>query len=266
MQPGPATGADPEGGKAGDHDVSGSSRAAAWRSGRSTLTRARIVWKTIVGAPWPVQPVAGRRGGLSLIGRDGREVVLDAERISRAGSWSRRFPGRASFRCRRAGGCGSRLRGKTIEAIVPQGRLESALGARSGEAGDWQKIALPAALAAEPIAWGDGVLLPGRDARAYLIDPLTGRASAEPFVPKFDRDHQGSWLPPAAVDRETVVLADNVGHIHRVATKTAPVPRLVGEATATLPQRDRGRAGLDGRRGDRRDGRPPRASAGRPVT
>ncbi len=55
-------------------------------------------------------------------------------------------------------------------------------------------------------------------------------------MPKFDRDHQGSWLPPAPIDNEMVVLADNVGHIYRVARRTAPVPRLVGEAAATLPQ------------------------------
>ena len=98
------------------------------------------------------------------------------------------------------------------------------------------------------------MLLPGRDARAYLIDPVTGRAGAEPFVPKFDRDHQGTWLPPAAVDSDTVILADNVGHIHRVSKKTEPVPRLVGEASATLPQRDRSRAGVDRGRRDRGDG------------
>jgi outer membrane protein assembly factor BamB len=39
------------------------------------------------------------------------------------------------------------------------------------------------------------------------------------------------------VDRDTVVLADDVGHIYRVALKTAPVPRLLGAAQTTLPQR-----------------------------
>ena len=33
------------------------------------------------------------------------------------------------------------------------------------------------------------------------------------------------------------MLADDVGHIHRVALKTAPVPRLVGEAETMLEQR-----------------------------
>ncbi len=195
-----------------------------------------IVWKTIVGEPWAVSPSPGEGGGLSLFGRDGRAVDLDAARISQGGFLIEpvKRPGEFSLPA------GRRLRipsaGKTIEAIVPQDGSKQLWVQDPAKPGQWQNVALPVALAAEPIAWGDGVLLPGQDARAYLLDPIKGSASAEPFVPKFDRDHQGSWLPPAAVNTETVILADNVGHIHRVDKKTAPVPRLVGEASATLPQ------------------------------
>jgi hypothetical protein len=144
-------------------------------------------------------------------------------------------PGEFSLRA------GGRLRlesaGKTIDAIVPEDGSNHLWVQDPARQGGWNKVGLPVAMAAPPIGWGDGVLIPGRDARAYLVDPLTGRSSAEPFVPKFDRDHQGSWLPPAVVDRETVVLADDVGHIHRVAKKSSPVSRLLGEATTTLPQR-----------------------------
>ncbi len=195
-----------------------------------------IVWKTIVGAPWPVRPSAGSGRRLSLIGRDGREVVLDADRISKGGFLIESVPRPGEFSLP----AGRRLRfeagGKVIDVIVPKDGSKQFWVQDPVKPGSWQKVALPVALAAEPIAWGDGVLLPGSDARAYLIDPLTGLAGAEPFVPKFDRDHQGSWLPPAPVDKEMVILADNVGHIYRVAKKTAPVPRLVGEAAATLPQ------------------------------
>ncbi len=195
-----------------------------------------VVWKTIVGVPWIVSPAAGTGGSLSLIARDGREVQLDTERINRGGFLIEGLPRPGEF----ALPAGQRLRlesaGKTIDAIVPRDGSNHVWVQDPSKPAAWQKISLPVALAAAPIGWGDGVLLPGRDARAYLVDPLTGRASAEPFVPKFDRDHQGSWLPPAVVDRETVVLADDVGHIHRVALKTVPLPRLVGEATSTLPQ------------------------------
>jgi outer membrane protein assembly factor BamB len=206
---------------------------ALWAIDTDTLA---VVWKTIVGAPWPVKPSPGAAGSLSLIGRDGKEVVLDAERISKGGFLVEAVPRLGEFSLP----AGRRLRvetgGKVIDVIVPQDGSKQVWVQDAAKPGSWQKIGLPVALAAEPIAWGDGVLLPGSDARAYLIDPLTGLAGAEPFVPKFDRDHQGSWLPPAPIDKEMVVLADNVGHIYRVAKRTAPVPRLVGEAAATLPQ------------------------------
>ena len=40
--------------------------------------------------------------------------------------------------------------------------------------GAWHEVGLPTAPAADPIAWGSGVLIPGLDSRAYLIDPLDG--------------------------------------------------------------------------------------------
>ena len=35
-------------------------------------------------------------------------------------------------------------------------------------------------------------------------------------MPKFDRDNQGTWLAPALIDPETVVLADDNGRVHRL--------------------------------------------------
>src|SRR5262249_55284382 len=103
--------------------------------------------------------------------------------------------------------------------------------------GAWQKIDLPAALAAQPLAWGGGVLIPGLDSRVYLVDPISARSRAEPFVPKFDRDRQGTWRTPALVDRETGVLADDGGRVYRIVLKPAPVSHLVAEAQVTLGQR-----------------------------
>jgi PQQ-like domain len=196
-----------------------------------------VAWKTVVGTHWLASPVAGAGESLSVIARDGREVLLKADLLERGGFVVEEAPKPGAFTLP----SGQRLRldrdGKTIDAIVP-GNGSNYLWVQDPAAtAGWRKIDLPVALAARAIAWGGGVLVPGRDARAYLVDPLTARSSAEPFVPRFDREHQGSWMSPTVVDPETVVLADDVGHIHRVVLKQSPVPRLVGEATTTLPQR-----------------------------
>ena len=173
---------------------------------------------------------------MTVIARDGREVLLTP---SRSRGWLRvegmPRPGEFSLPA------GLRLRleasGKPVAAIVPRNGSTFLWVQDPAKPGSWQQVDLPAAPAADPIAWGNGVLIPGRDSRAYLIDPFTGRSLAEPFVPKFDRDHQGTWLSPARLDQDTVVLADDVGRVYRVELKTAPVPRLVGEAQAPARQR-----------------------------
>jgi len=197
-----------------------------------------VAWKTVVGAPWPtpLAPVAWS-SDLTLIARDGREVLISEEQVAQGGFVVQTVPRPGEFSLP-AGRC---LRfdagGKPIAAIVPLHRSNFLWVQDPAKPGGWLKIGLPASLAADPLAWGGGALIPGLDARAYLIDPLTARSRAEPFVPKFDRDHQGTWRAPALLDPQTVVLADDDGRVHRVALKTTPVPRLVGEAPSTLGQR-----------------------------
>jgi outer membrane protein assembly factor BamB len=196
------------------------------------------VWKTTVGAAWTTPLSADAApGGLSLLARDGREEQISPEQLARGGFVVQGVPRTGDF----ALPAGSRLRlqasGKPLSAIVPQKRSNLLWVQDPAKPGAWQKIDLPASLAAEPLAWGGGVLIPGLDARVYLIDPLTARSRAEPYVPKFDRDRQGKWRAPALIDQETVVLADDDGRVHRVALKTSPVAHLVGEAQASLGQR-----------------------------
>ena len=159
-----------------------------------------VAWKTVVGTPWLASPLAGDGEDLSVIARDGREVLLKADLLAEADSSSRRRPSRARLRCPRGSVSGSRARARrSMPSFLESGSNYFWVQDPAAPVG-WRKIGLPVALAARAIGWGSGVLVPGRDARAYLVDPLTGRASAEPFVPKFDRDHQGSWLSPAVVD------------------------------------------------------------------
>jgi hypothetical protein len=79
--------------------------------------------------------------------------------------------------------------------------------------------------------------VPGADGRVYLIDPTTGRSLAEPFVPQFDRDNQGTWLAPAILDPDTAILADDVGRVRRLVVKATHVPRLSEDGARPLDSR-----------------------------
>ncbi len=198
---------------------------------------AEFAWKTVLGAPWPT-PLAASIGqsGLALVGRDGREVSIAPAQLAKGGFIEQNIPLPGDFVLPQ----GVRLRpevdGKSLSVIAPRSLTSELWAQDPKQKVGWRRIGLPVAPAVSPIAWGGGILVPGRDARAYLIDPLTAQSRAEPFVPKFDRDRQGVWRSPAVIDGDTVVLADQMGRVHRVELKTTPVPRLVGEAQATLDQ------------------------------
>ncbi len=197
-----------------------------------------IAWKTIVAAPWST-PLAASAGSddLVLLGRDGREVRITPEQIAQGGFIAQAIPQPGDF----ALPPGLRLRleagGKPVSVIAPFQRSNVLLVQGPDTPGSWRPVGLPTAPAADPIAWGSGVLIPGLDSRAYLIDPLTGRSQAEPFVPKFDRDRQGTWFTPARLDKDTIVLADDVGRVIRLELKTSPIARLVGEVDRVLDRR-----------------------------
>jgi outer membrane protein assembly factor BamB len=194
-------------------------------------------WKTIVGAPWPT-PLGVVAGGASLstIGRNGREVAISTTELTRGGFVVMALPKPGEFTLP----AGRRLRleldGKVRWAVIPDRHAGAVWVQDPAKSVGWRQLALPSPLAAEPLFWAGGLFVPGRDVRAYLVDPVTGRAQAEPFVPKFDRDRQGEWLAPARLDGENLALADGVGRVRRIALKATPVPRLLNEAETTLDQ------------------------------
>jgi outer membrane protein assembly factor BamB len=197
-----------------------------------------IAWKTVVGSAWPTSLArAGESGVLSALGSDGREFNVTPEQAARGGFVVLPVPRPGAF----ALPPGLRLRwerdGKPLSVVVPRPYSKELWVQDAARPGGWRDLTLPAAVAADPVVWQEGLVVPGADARVYLIDPLTGRSLAEPFVPRFDRDRQGTWLAPTILDRDTVILADDVGRVRRLVRKTTPVPRLTSEAERALDSR-----------------------------
>jgi outer membrane protein assembly factor BamB len=215
-----------------DQETSG---VALWGMDAETGATA---WKTVVAAPWPTPlAVAPGSADLVMLGRDGRDVRITPEQIAAGGFIVQTIPRPGDF----ALPAGVRLRleadSKPVSVIAPHVRSKTLWVQNTATPGPWSEVGLPTAPAADPIGWGNGVLIPGLDSRAYLIDPLSGRSQAEPFVPRFDRDRQGTWFTPARVDKDTVVLADDVGRVIRLELKTTPIARLVGETERLLDRR-----------------------------
>ncbi len=162
-----------------------------------------VAWKTVLGAPWHTELTrAGSPPAFSMITRDGRELTISDDQAARGGFVVSALPRPGAF----ALPAGKQLRverdGKVLDAIVAKPFSKSLWLPDSTRPGGWRELALPATVAADPLVWQGGILVPGADGRVYLIDPSNGRSMAEPFVPKFDRDHQGSWLRLAPRPRD----------------------------------------------------------------
>jgi outer membrane protein assembly factor BamB len=197
-----------------------------------------VSWKTVVGSSWSTEVMASSSPvGLSTLGRDGREVSVTPQQAARGGFVVVPAPRPGAFTLPP----GLRLRlereGRSHSVVVPRPYNRTLWIQDKSRREGWREATLPATVAADPILWKGGILVPGTDMRVYLVDPFTGRSIAEPFVPQFDRDRQGTWLGPAILDPETAILADDVGRVRRILLKTTPVPRLVAEAEKSLDSR-----------------------------
>lgn len=199
---------------------------------------ARVAWKTVIGSAWSTEVMASTDPvGLSTLGRDGHEVLITPQQAARGGFVVLPAPRPGAFTLP----SGLRLRierqGKSHSVVVPRPYSRSLWIQDATRREGWREATLPAAVAADPVVWQGGILVPGADTRVYLIDPVTGRSIAEPFVPRFDRDHQGTWLGPAILDADTAILADDVGLVRRLVLKTTPVPRLAADGEKPLDSR-----------------------------
>jgi outer membrane protein assembly factor BamB len=196
-----------------------------------------VAWQTILGATWPT-PLAHARGvsALETYGRTGQAALITADQIERGGFINLLLPRPGDFRI--PSGQVLMLEGDGPGvAVIASGAGSNVVWTKQNEAanpGKWRKVELPTILAAMPLVWDRALLIPGVDGRAYLVDPLTAKAKAEPFVPVFERDHRGKWLAPARLDQSAVVLADQAGRVRRLALKQEPVPRLAIEAQTLL--------------------------------
>jgi hypothetical protein len=198
-------------------------------------TAGTISWQTILGAPWPT-PLSLAQGGdgLQTLGRTGTDALISPAQLERGGFITLPLsrPGAVQVPTGRVltiegGGPGT--------TVITSGAGSNAVWTReTGKTGAWRKLELPTALAAMPLVWDRSLLVPGADGRAYMIDPLTAKSTAEPFVPVYSRDLRGRWLAPARLDRAAAVLADDVGRVRRLVLKQDPGARLVAEPELTL--------------------------------
>lgn len=184
----------------------------------------RVLWKTVLGAPWPLEPSPAFDGqSLTTLSIDGSEVTFTPELFEKGGfvEMPLRRPGYFNLPV----GPLKRLQTSALTVLVPAPEADHLL-VRAGKTGEFARIDLPAPLGAAPLFWGEDLFVPGLDGRAYLVDPKTGAPRAEPYVPTFDNQQPTRWLDPVNLPGDAVLLVNQTGTLQRLVKQTEPRVRL----------------------------------------
>jgi outer membrane protein assembly factor BamB len=190
-----------------------------------------VRWRTVLGSAWQI-PLENSPDGdrLTTIGGDGQALAISRDRLASGGFVESNLPRPGGFRL--PPGPLRRLEGDGFTVLAPAPGAGH-LWVRTGS-DPFRRLALPAPLGASPLLWGREVLVPGTDGRLSLIDPETGEARAEPFVPPFDRAHPVHWRAPVKIEGDAVVAADDAGRVRRLTRVSEPRPSLQVTAEANL--------------------------------
>ena len=202
-----------------------------------------------------------------MIARDGREVLLEADRISRGGFVIEAVPKPGEFSLP----AGQRLRlesaGKTIDAIVPE----------DGSKQLWvQDPAQAGGLAEGRLAGGAGRASRSAGATACCFpavtrEPIWSIRSPARAVPSRSCPSSTETIKEAGCRRRAVDQGDGGAGRRRRAYLSGGAKTVAGAAVGRrgdddASAADHGRPGLDRGRRDRRDGRPARPGAVPPAT
>jgi outer membrane protein assembly factor BamB len=195
-----------------------------------------VRWRTILGAPWRTAPAAAPGGDVLItLAEDGTALELAGDRLATGGFVALPLPRPGGTRL--PPGPLLRLAAGEVTVLVPSGETDHVL-VRAGASGDKDKlerIELPAPLEAAPVVWRDDLVAAAVGGRAFLLDPATGKARAEPYVAPFDRAHPTHWCRPVLAG-DTLVLADRSGRVLQLRRAEGPRarPRLAVAAEARL--------------------------------
>ncbi len=190
----------------------------------------KVVWKTVLGTSWPLDPISPPGGdGLSILSADGRLLSLSKEDVAKGGFVQMPLPRPGYFyvpptKVRRLD-----ANGLTVLITAPD--ADHIYVKEGAGAEEFRRVDLPAPLGAAPLFWGADLFAPGLDGRVYLVDPRTGQAKAEPYVPPYEKLKPTRWKDPVKLGDDAVILADESGRVRRLAKVTEPRLKLavVGE-------------------------------------
>ena len=90
----------------------------------------------------------------------------------------------------------------------------------------FRPMVLPEPLAARPIVFGEGLLVPSTVGQVFNLDPRGGGRLLEPFQPKLGGANRPRWHAPVSVGGNFALLYDGRRMLYRLGEKQDPKPHL----------------------------------------
>ena len=90
----------------------------------------------------------------------------------------------------------------------------------------FRPMVLPEPLAARPIVFGEGLLVPSTVGQVFNLDPRGGGRLLEPFQPKLGGANRPQWRDPVAAGDKIALLYDGRRMLYRLGVKQDPKPHL----------------------------------------
>ncbi|MEA1949924.1 MAG: PQQ-binding-like beta-propeller repeat protein, partial [Planctomycetota bacterium] len=98
----------------------------------------------------------------------------------------------------------------------------------------FRPMVLPEPLAARPMAFGEGLLVPCTVGQVFNLDPRGGGRLLEPFQPKLGGDNRPNWSDPLDAGDKSALIYDGRRMLYRLAAKQDPKPHLAAAAGVEL--------------------------------
>lgn len=195
------------------------------------------LWTTAWGVPMDLESASPKDGKVKWVDARGDSVEVDLKATPRAGAvdW---FPKPAS-----PAEAGTEDPDKpevdwnwtTIgpDRVALSAAMPNRIRFRKGADGKEVELTLPIPTKVPPLRLGDSIVVAGEGGEVALASLADGSPRGQPFVPDFEKTTPWVWTSLAALDENSVALADKTGRVVRLVLESDP-PRLRQTARVSL--------------------------------
>lgn len=194
-----------------------------------SMNEPNTFWETHLAAGPAAPPVVVDGGKkVEIVTALGSAFVIDAEKLTAPGQTILDQPAAAltAQELQRPVDSVARMADGLLALAGGRGSEQLDVFDPAAEPKKFRPLVLPDALAARPISFGGGIMVPSRVGQIFVLDPRGGGNLLEPFQPQLGGGSRPEWTSPVDAGEQAALLCDGRRTIYRLAAKQDPKPHL----------------------------------------